>query len=174
MKSTEKITVILTIVTIVMFGFSFFIAPLYSKFCKVTGITTIQTEKDFFAKEDATRTITIQFIATNNEKLAWEFFPVINSVKVHPNQTMRIYFHVKNNTNHTMTVQAIPSYAPLLSMRYFHKIECFCFRQQTLNAGVAKDMPVVFRVSGDLPKEIHTITLAYTLFDVTPQKRTST
>lgn len=165
-QGNHKIALIITVISVFMFTFSFFLAPLYSKFCKVAGLATPLTEKEFFTKEDAHRNITVQFLTTNNENLAWDFSPDKNSVIVHPNQTMRVYFHVKNTTRKEMTVQAIPSYTPTLSSRYFHKLECFCFQQQTLKAGETKEMPVVFRIDSDLPKDIRTITLAYTLFDV--------
>ena len=162
----HKIALLITLFTFVMFTFSFFLAPLYTKFCKIAGITTPLTEKDFFKKEDASRNMIVEFTTTNNENLPWEFFPEKNSVTAHPNQIMRILFHVKNTTKKNMTVQAIPSFSPVLSSRYFHKIECFCFTQQSLKAGETKEMPVVFRIDSDLPKNIHTITLAYTLFDI--------
>lgn len=165
--STRKVALTSLLIVIIMFGFSFAIAPLYNKFCRASGFTTFYSEKDFNQKENLARNITIQFVATNNEKLNWEFYPRVTSIAVHPNQKTEIYFHVKNTSKHLMIVQAIPSYAPLNASRYFHKLECFCFRQQTLQADETKEMPVVFRIDENLPKEIHTITLAYTLFDVT-------
>lgn len=167
-RKTYRLTIILTIIAIIMFFFSFAITPLYKKFCQVTGINGALSEKDFFTKNIfSSRNITVQFLSTNNEKLAWEFFPREKKIIVHPNQMMTVYFHVKNTSSHLMTVQAIPSFTPLLSARYFHKIECFCFKQQTLKAGESREMPLVFRIDDDLPKDVQAITLAYTLFDVT-------
>jgi cytochrome c oxidase assembly protein subunit 11 len=70
-----------------------------------------------------------------------------------------------------MTGQAIPSYGPGLR-RYFRKIECFCFAQQTLQPGERRQMPVVFAVDAALPKDVATITLSYTLFEVEGGGRT--
>jgi cytochrome c oxidase assembly protein subunit 11 len=81
-----------------------------------------------------------------------------------------IYFAAKNNSNHPMTVQAIPSVSPGLAARYLKKTECFCFTQQTFNPGQQRDMPVLFHIDQHLPKNINTITLAYTLFDTSGLK----
>jgi cytochrome c oxidase assembly protein subunit 11 len=91
-------------------------------------------------------------------------------VRVHPGENTTVYFYAKNATAKAMTVQAIPSMTPTDAMSHFHKIECFCFKQQSLNAGASKDMALIFQVDKDLPKDIHVITLAYTLFDATPKE----
>lgn len=67
----------------------------------------------------------------------------------------------------TMVAQAIPSVSPGRAAAYFHKTECFCFNQQVLEAGGTVDMPLRFIVDRDLPASVNTITLSYTLFDVT-------
>jgi len=159
-----------------MFGFSFALVPLYRVVCKVTGlnggvnvaeITSVSTPNTAAQQ----RSIMIQFIAANNENLPWEFYPQKNSLTVHSAQKAEMIFYAKNNAKHSMTIQAIPSFAPQVAARYFHKIECFCFRQQTLNPGETKAMPVIFRIDPALPADIHVITLAYTLFDVTEQRK---
>ena len=68
--------------------------------------------------------------------------------------------------DHAVTGQAIPSYGPQLAVRYFKKLECFCFTQQTLNPGEVREMPVVFVIDGGLPDDVNTITLSYTFFEV--------
>lgn len=161
---------------LLMFGFSFALSPLYRIVCKTTGLNggvNVAEINDANANSlpDTQKNITVQFVATNNDNLPWDFYPQKNTLVVHPEQTAEMHFFAKNNTKHTMTVQAIPSFAPAVSARYFHKIECFCFRQQTLKAGESKDMAVVFRVDKALPADIHIITLAYTLFDVTQQRK---
>lgn len=152
-------------VVIIMFAFSFALAPLYNTFCKVTGIGKLPTEKEFYEKADLTREITVQFTSTNNKNFAWDFYPIKTKIIVHPGEKAQIFFFAKNNTSHTMTVQAIPSIAPVLAITHFHKIQCFCFQQQTLKAGEEKQMAVVFKIDRELPRDIHIITLAYTLFD---------
>ena len=148
-----------------MFSFSFAIVPLYSAICSATGLRTfvpLKELKDSLGEQN--RNITIQLIAIKNRDLPWDFYPAINRIQVHPNTNTKVNFFAKNNTDHTMTIQAIPSMTPSQAIRYFHKIECFCFKQQTLKAGEEKNMALIFRVDSTLPSHIHTITLAYTLF----------
>jgi cytochrome c oxidase assembly protein subunit 11 len=165
-KRVQFHCIILACVALLMFGFSFAISPLYNKFCKITGINTALTEKEFYQKSDLTRDITVQLVATTNQELPWDFFPRKTTVLVHPNEQIQIYFHAKNSAKKRMTVQAIPSFSPGISGAHFHKIECFCFTQQTLKAGEEKEMPIVFKIDRDLPRDIKTITLAYTLFEI--------
>lgn len=171
----RKTVLICALIAMGMFGFSFALAPLYNVFCKVTGFSSslrvagIQRYATA-TPPDLSRQITVQFVATNNKELPWDFYPDTTLIDVHPDENIKIVFYAKNNTNKTMTVQAIPSFAPPLAAQYFHKIQCFCFDQQTLKAGESTQMPVVFRVDKKLPKDVRTITLAYTLFDVTADK----
>ena len=73
-----------------------------------------------------------------------------------------------------ITGQAIPSYGPPHAAGYFKKIECFCFDQQTLQPGESRQMPVVFVVDPELPRDINAITLSFTFFEVAgpPKKPT--
>jgi cytochrome c oxidase assembly protein subunit 11 len=171
-----KKTIVLSLFAVIlMFGFSFALVPLYRVVCKVTGlnggVNVAEINTTFAA--NAKRQITIQFLTTNNENLPWEFYPKKNTLKVYSEEKAEMLFYAKNNSTHTMTVQAIPSFAPQISAKYFHKIECFCFRQQTLKAGEAKWMPVIFRVDQALPREIQVITLAYTLFDINKARKSA-
>lgn len=177
-KSHRKIFIIGSVAAVLMFGFCFAMVPLYSLICKVTGVNTSingnalitpAMAESISRTTDASREVIVQFVATNHMGMPWEFYPRVKSVKVHPGEQTKVYFYAKNTTSHPMTVQAIPSMTPPESLSHFHKIECFCFRQQSLNAGENKDMALVFQIDKDLPKNVHVITLAYTLFDATPQ-----
>ena len=77
-----------------------------------------------------------------------------------------VVYDLINTRNKKTTGQAIPSYAPQGAARYFRKIECFCFDQQTLEPNASQQFQVVFVIDPDLPKDIHTITLSYTYFEV--------
>lgn len=177
-KSNRKIVIIGSIVAVLMFLFCFAIVPFYGLICKATGInTSISAElltpsesREMSKKMDLSRLVTVQFIATNHMGMPWPFYPETRLVNMHPGEKKKLYFYIKNTLNKTMTVQAIPSMTPVEAMRHFHKIECFCFKQQTLKAGESRDMALVFQVDKDLPKDMHVITLSYTLFDVTPMK----
>jgi cytochrome c oxidase assembly protein subunit 11 len=157
----------LVIVVIGMFGFGFALVPLYDVFCDVTGIngkTGGQVTLSETMKVDTTREIKIEFIATLNETMPWEFKPMVSSVKVHPGEPTRIEYLARNRTSKTIVGQAVPSVAPGLAAQYFQKTECFCFTEQELKAGEEKRMPVVFVIDPALPDDIHELTLSYTFF----------
>jgi cytochrome c oxidase assembly protein subunit 11 len=172
----RKLVLILIASAILMFGFGFALVPIYNVFCKVTGLngkTNDTAVKNTSAFIDKSRVVTVQFTATNNANLPWEFRPEATSLKVHPGETMRIAYYAKNNASVPMTVQAIPSVAPAQAAQYLQKTECFCFTQQTFKAGETQNMPILFHLDPELPKHIQTITLGYTLFDaakVAPNK----
>jgi len=179
--SHRKVFIIAGVATVLMFGFCFAMVPLYGLLCQATGTNNTTRAGNVLAKEtpaanvsqtvDRSREVVVQFTTTNHMGLPWDFYPSVKSVKVHPGERVTANFYAKNTTGHEMTVQAIPSMTPTESLAHFHKIECFCFVQQTLKAGEAKTMPLIFQVDTNLPKEIRVITLAYTLFDATPLKK---
>lgn len=178
-KSHRKIFLIGGIVAALMFGFCFAVVPFYGLICKATGINTSLPSSELVLREqvnasatiDKTREVTVQFVASNHMGLPWDFYPRMKSIRVHPGENTKVYFYAKNTTTKLMSVQAIPSMTPTDSLGHFHKIECFCFRQQILKAGESKEMPLVFNIDAALPKDIHVITLAYTLFDTTPNEK---
>lgn len=181
-KSNRKIFIIGGIVAAIMFGFSFAMVPLYNLICKKIGVNTsivnsgLLTPAEALASTkkntDLSRTITVQFVATNHNGMPWDFYPRVKSMEVHPGENNKISFYAKNTTSKKMTVQAIPSMTPTDALSHFHKIECFCFNQQTLDARESRDMALVFQIDKELPKEIKVITLSYTLFDATPKEKT--
>lgn len=153
-----------------MFVFAIWIMPpLYDVFCEITGLNgkTGGRYEAVSVDVDTSRTITVQFVATNNEGMPWEFGPQVRSVKVHPGEQTRINYLAHNRTANDMIGQAIPSLVPFKAANYFHKTECFCFEQQPLKAGESAELPMYFIVDKDIPEHIQTITLSYTLFDVT-------
>lgn len=158
-------------VAIAMFAFVFVVmVPLYNVLCDVLGIngkTSGEAYTSISAEVDESRTITVQFIATNNEEMPWEFGPKVSMMKVHPGAANDTVFHAENPTQGYMVAQAIPSISPSRAAEHFHKTECFCFNQQPLDGNSEADMPLQFIVDQDLPRDIRTITLSYTLFDVT-------
>jgi cytochrome c oxidase assembly protein subunit 11 len=176
-KAHRKIIAITMTVVVVMFAFCFAMVPLYSLICKTIGTNTSRPDSGLLTavsaeiKEppDLSRYITVQFVTVNHNGMPWEFYPRAKSIEVHPGENKTVYFYAKNTTGKTMTVQAIPSMTPTESISYFHKIQCFCFNQQTLKAQESKEMPMIFRIDKTIPKEIRVITLAYTLFDTTPK-----
>lgn len=170
--STKALVIKLVAAVIGMFAFGFALVPLYDVFCEIAGIngkTSNEAYQTVEVKVDESRTVTVQFIAQNNDKMSWQFKPSDRVIRVHPGESTNTTFYAKNPTGKTMVAQAIPSVSPGKAAEFFHKTECFCFEQQTLKGGESFDMPLQFIVDQDLPKDIHTITLSYTIFDVTPE-----
>src|SRR3990167_148040 len=153
--SHKKVVAIIGAVIVGMFAFCFAMVPLYNKICRATGInTTIRSSEwskpvalsSHFSDANFARDITVQFVAVTHENLGWDFYPYTKSMQVHPGMNNTVTFYAKNNTDKNMIVQAIPSMTPSDAIAHFHKIECFCFRQQSLEAGHKKDMKLVFQI----------------------------
>ncbi|MBC3832121.1 cytochrome c oxidase assembly protein [Undibacterium amnicola] len=159
----------LVIIAVVMFGFGYALIPIYKQICEITGIN-ILTPKDISAdavvnsQVDKSRLITIEFDA--NTQGPWRFRPTVSSLQVHPGEMAQVVYEVVNKQSYKMDAQAIPSYAPQQAGTFFKKMECFCFQQQTLEANEARQMPVSFFIDPALPKDVKTITLSYTFFEV--------
>lgn len=148
--------------------FAISLVPLYNVLCQVTGLNgkpdgnPAKLAKSM--KVDRSRWVTIEFTGNVMPGLAWEFYPKQNSMRVHPGQIELATYIARNVTSQTVSGQAVPSLSPGLSALYFKKIECFCFRRQELEAGEAKEMPLRFYVSPELPENVQTITLSYTFY----------
>lgn len=160
----------LVVVAVLMFGFGWALVPIYRKICEVTGIN-ILTDRNAEAARlaqntqvDTSRTVVVEFDA--NTQGPWRFKPHVNHVEVHPGELVHVDYDLVNLEPRAMAGQAIPSYAPMQSARYFQKLECFCFEQQTLAAGETRRFPVVFFISPELPRDVNEITLSYTFFEV--------
>jgi cytochrome c oxidase assembly protein subunit 11 len=172
-NATSTLVLKLCAAVVGMFAFGFALVPLYDVFCEVAGLNGKTSNEAYQAVEvkiDESRTITVQFVAQNNDGMTWAFEPSDRMVKVHPGAATNTTFYAKNPSSKKMVAQAIPSVSPGRAAEYFHKTECFCFNQQTLAGGEEIDMPLQFIVDQDLPKDINTITLSYTIFDVTPEE----
>ncbi|MDJ0862903.1 MAG: cytochrome c oxidase assembly protein [Gammaproteobacteria bacterium] len=168
-KATRGLVARLTLVAVGMFGFGFALVPLYDVFCDLTGINGKTGRVDQASAEatqvDESRWVTVEFVANVSSGLPWTFRPEERRIRVHPGEVAETVFFARNATSVDGVGQAVPSVAPSLAAKYFSKTECFCFSQQPLNAGELKEMPVKFIVDPRLPKDITTITLAYTFFE---------
>jgi cytochrome c oxidase assembly protein subunit 11 len=152
----------------VMFGFAFALVPFYEKICEVTGLRNVFQPDALAAQNtqvDATRSVSVEFDA-NTQRLPWTFKPLQSGVTVHPGEVTQVLYEVRNTLDRPVTGQAVPSYGPQQAALYFKKVECFCFQQQTLGPGEVRRMPVVFLIDPGLPREINTVTLSYTFFEV--------
>ncbi|HVZ44541.1 MAG TPA: cytochrome c oxidase assembly protein [Ramlibacter sp.] len=163
----------LAVVVAGMFAFGYVLVPLYKHICEITGINVLAVGETQVpggpsaganSQVDASRTITVEFDA--NAHGPWAFKPAVATLKVHPGELATVMYEFQNVQNRTMSAQAIPSYAPRNAAPHFNKLECFCFNQYTLAPGEKKQWPVVFVIDPKLPKDVTTITLSYTFFEV--------
>lgn len=160
----------LIVIAFLMFGFGYALVPVYQKICEVTGINLLSRKDTMLAEPvdntqvDKSRTITVEFDA--NSQGPWRFRPTVSSLTVHPGEMTQVVYEVVNTQPRSIDGQAIPSYAPQQATQHFKKVECFCFQQQTLQANEARQMPVVFYIDPELPRDVKTITLSYTFFEI--------
>ncbi|BAU71739.1 cytochrome c oxidase assembly protein [Metapseudomonas furukawaii] len=167
----RRLVVRLLLLVVAMFGFGFALVPIYDVMCQAFGING-KTAGAYqgVQSEDQQRQVRVQFLATNAAGMSWEFRPRADDLVVHPGASNEMLFVAYNPSDKPMTAQAIPSVAPSKAAAFFHKTECFCFTQQVLQPGERIEMPVRFIVDRDLPADVHHLTLAYTLFDITARK----
>ena len=157
-------------VALAAFGFAFALVPLYRIACeKVFGVRLEQGPARVVAESDARqqRWVTVQFDGGVNSKLPWAFHPEKLTMDVVPGELNEALYFARNDSDRALVGSAVPSVAPARASGYFNKTECFCFTQQALASGESLDMPLQFIVDQALPASIRTITLSYTLFDVT-------
>ncbi len=164
----------LLLVALAMFGFGYALVPLYDVMCSYLGINIIARGERNIASSgdsrpantqvDRTRSIAVEF--DSNARGPWFFKPEVSGVQVHPGELTTVMYEFQNLQNRAVTVQAIPSYAPMQAAANFHKVECFCFQQYTLAPGERMSWPVVFVVDPKLSEDVKTITLSYTFFEV--------
>ncbi|WP_448212563.1 cytochrome c oxidase assembly protein [Colwellia sp. MEBiC06753] len=169
-QNIQKTVKKLVLVVFAMFGFGFAMVPLYDVFCDITGLNgkTADTAAQVNDKGiDESREITVQFISHLAKGIPWQFEPMITEIKVHPGEMKLVKFYAKNESTRDIIGQAVPSVSPGQAALYFQKIECFCFNHQPLKANEAVEMALQFYVDPELPEHISTLTLSYTLFDIT-------
>jgi cytochrome c oxidase assembly protein subunit 11 len=168
----------LAVVAAGMFLFGYALVPIYKHICELTGINVLSLSERQVpggastgadarpgnSQVDTSRTITVEFDA--NSRGPWEFKPAKRSLQVHPGELATVMYEFQNVQNRRMSAQAIPSYAPHQAAAHFNKVECFCFQQYTLDPGEKKQWPVAFVIDPKLSKDVTTITLSYTFFEV--------
>ena len=165
----------LGVIAVLMFAFGYALVPVYRSICEALGINVLSLSEREAGKVvgergvvntqvDASRTITVELDA--NARGPWSFRPAQRYVQVHPGEVTTVMYEFRNEQDRVMSAQAIPSYAPKQATQHFNKLECFCFNEYTLQPGEAKQWPVVFVIDRKLPKDVTTITLSYTFFEV--------
>jgi len=177
------------------FVFAFALVPLYNVLCEATGFNGKSSVKgsnrDGFAvgglptvaanggtapapRVDVTRSVRVEFTGTVMPGLPWDMRPLTISLDVHPGELQQVTYLVRNTSDRSITGQAVPSLSPGQASRYFDKIECFCFTQQTLGPGEAREMPLAFIIKPEMSREISHITLSYAFFSLDGQRQTLT
>ncbi len=169
----------LAVITVGMFAFGYALIPIYRTICEMTGINILalserQVPGNGAAGRDAavplntqvdkSRTITVEFDA--NARGPLQFRPAQRSIQVHPGELATVMYEFQNVQDRRMAAQAIPSYAPSQAAAHFTKLECFCFNQYTLEPGEKREWPVAFVIDPRLSRDVTTITLSYTFFEV--------
>lgn len=176
--ANRQMLVKLVVVAGLMFGFGYALVPMYRAICDALGINVLSLSEQRVSQGwlggskakvgntqvDASRLITVEFDA--NARGPWDFKPEKSSVQVHPGELATVVYEFRNVQDRTMVAQALPSYAPMQAGAHFNKLECFCFTEHQLAPGESKRWPVAFVVDPKLPKDVTTITLSYTFFEV--------
>jgi cytochrome c oxidase assembly protein subunit 11 len=161
----------LVVIVALMFAFGYALVPIYRTICEALGVNVLARAElqgaaaaPASSQVDLGRTVTVEFDA--NARGPWDFKPAQSKVDVHPGELVTVMYEFRNRQDRTMAAQAFPSYAPAAAMAHFKKLECFCFTEHVLKPGESRQWPVVFVIDRKLPKDVRTITLSYTFFEV--------
>ena len=173
-KKKRRTLLLLAGLAVGMFGFGFAMVPLYGLLCQVTGVQSVEQRASLgdraaataLGKVDEDRWVTVKFDATVHPDLPWTIQPLKRKLRVRPGEMHLVQFAAENGSGRETTGQAIPSIAPWQATGFFSKMECFCFSQQTLAGNERKEMPLRFSVSPDLPADIGSLTLSYSVLRV--------
>ena len=179
-RENAKMVGKLVVIAAGMFAFGYVLIPIYKHICEMTGLNILSLSERQVpgngtagvaarsamrnTQVDRTRVITVEFDA--NSRGPWEFKPAQRSIQVHPGELATVMYEFQNVQPRRMAAQAIPSYAPRQAAPHFNKLECFCFTQYTLDPGERKQWPVAFIIDPRISKDVTTITLSYTFFEV--------
>jgi len=188
-KSTIKK---LFFISVLMFGFSFLLVPIYSIVCDLTGLNgntsnlKLKTEvnNNINTSLDSS-TVKIQFVSNSGEGTNVNFKADEFQINVTKGKIHSTYYYFENISENIVVGQAVPSVSPNIASKYLKKIECFCFEQQKIMPGeVLKKiecfcfeqqkimpgevlkLPVYFSIDPNIPNDIKTLTLSYTFYKI--------
>ena len=168
-KPQRRHTAMLALLAVGMFGFAFALVPLYEVFCELTGLNGKTSGRVVAINRnvpESDRVVTIQFLAQVGKGLPWEFRPTEHRLRVRPGEIHTTRYYVRNRAGKAVTGQAVPSVSPGQAARHLKKMECFCFNHQQLAANEETEITVQFFVDAELPEEIDTLSLSYTMYPV--------
>lgn len=158
----------LLVIAVGMLGFGFAMVPMYRQICEALGLNQTRAVASANTQVDTSRSIDVELLASS-AGLPWRFEALDRSVRLHPGELVTVRYRVVNTLERPVVANAVMNTAPVRAAQYIEKQECFCFSEQRLAAGEARDMPVVFRVKPGAPRDLETISLSYTFFEVAPK-----
>ncbi len=176
--SSKSLVIKLSLFAVAMLAFSYAMVPIYKSACDAGWLdaTRVDSSNPYAnvnrnvdtsnTQVDKSRWVTVEFIASTNANMPWNFEAQQKSIRIHPGEMTNVVYDVVNTTDRETVGVAVPSYGPALAVQYFQKVECFCFTKQKMAPNEHRGMPVVFVITPDLPKDVNTITLSYTFFEV--------
>lgn len=168
-NKNKRTGLIVVAIVVGMTILAFASVPLYDLFCRVTGFGGTTQVSENLPDTIIDRTITVQFNADTNRNLPWIFKPAMREIPVKLGQRGVTSYTAENLTNKPSTGMAVYNVTPLKAGQYFHKIQCFCFYDQTLQANEKVDMPVLFYIDPAMHEDpnmddVTNITLSYSFF----------
>ena len=169
LSRNDKVFASCVAVVLGMVGMSYAAVPLYDMFCRVTGYAGTPARGDAASNTITDHVVTVRFDSNVDPNLPWRFQPDQRAIDVRVGENMLTFFKAENLGNAPLTGHATFNVTPERAARYFTKIECFCFTEQTLAAGQSVEMPVTFYVDPAMLEDrnaahIGEITLSYTFF----------
>ena len=175
LSSDTKVALMCVAGVVAMVGMAYAAVPLYQMFCQVTGFGGTTQRAIMPSDTVLDRIVTVRFDANVSPKLSWVFEPVQRTVDAHIGENMLVFYRATNTSDRKITGTASFNVAPDSAGLYFSKIDCFCFKEQTLEPGQTIEMPVSFFVDPAIVKDpessrIKEITLSYTFYPVEGEK----
>ncbi|MEM9735477.1 MAG: cytochrome c oxidase assembly protein [Pseudomonadota bacterium] len=157
-----------------MVGMAFAAVPLYDAFCRVTGFGGTTQASDTASDVVLDETIRVRFDASVNRGMPWTFKPAQQEVEIRIGETGLAFYEAHNPTDKPVAGTSTFNVTPFSVGGYFVKIDCFCFQEQILQPGQTVMMPVSFYVDPEIvddseTEKVHTITLAYTFYEIEPE-----
>jgi cytochrome c oxidase assembly protein subunit 11 len=163
-RRNRKLMAKLVVICVGMLGFGFAMVPMYRQICEAIGINQTRVVSAANTQVDTSRQINVEFIASS-AGLPWKFEAMDRAVTLNPGTLVTVHYRVTNTLGRPVTAHAIMNTAPANAMRWIRKEECFCFSDQKFAAGETREMPVVFRVLAEAPRDLTTISMSYTFFE---------
>jgi len=178
-SSNKRVALLCGGLALGMVGMAYASVPLYRIFCQVTGYGGTTQIADGPAGAVLTKKINVEFDANVNRDLDWNFKPVQHKITLKIGEQALAFYQARNTSKQTITGTAVFNVTPPLAGKYFNKIECFCFSEQTLTPGQSVDMPVTFFIDPEIVNDkdlakLKTITLSYTFYEADKDEKEAT